>query len=326
MAIPPSTKLLGILAMYVMKPETERYGRFVKGVAPWNKGKTGVYSEEILKRMSEAKKGKRMNPFGEFKKGHIPWNTGLNGVLKPNKTSFKKGRSLPEEIEKKRLNNLREKIIIKPNLEMNKDLAYILGILKGDGCVYKINNSYKVTLDITDKRIALSFMDALRKINLNPHMLEINPSNGIGKRKKYVVNACSIKFGSWYEQLNIKELRELLREKEEVIGFIKGFYESEGCISKSKSRVITDKKRYEYDTTTISISNTNLELINLLEYLINKLGIKFSLNGPYENNQSISKGLVKPIYRIRTSRKEGIHLFMKTINPIAKNLEGNFHG
>src|SRR3989344_8463445 len=142
MAIPPSTKLLGILAMYVMKPETERYGRFVKGVAPWNKGKTGVYSEEILKRMSEAKKGKRMNPFGEFKKGHIPWNTGLNGVLKPNKTSFKKGRSLPEEIEKKRLNNLREKIIIKPNLEMNKDLAYILGILKGDGCVYKINNSY----------------------------------------------------------------------------------------------------------------------------------------------------------------------------------------
>lgn len=32
-----------------------------KGKTPWNKGKTGVYSEETLKKISESKKGKRMS-------------------------------------------------------------------------------------------------------------------------------------------------------------------------------------------------------------------------------------------------------------------------
>lgn len=45
-------------------PKTE----FRKGTVPWNKGKTGVYSEETLAKMAKAKKGK--TPRHVFKKGH----------------------------------------------------------------------------------------------------------------------------------------------------------------------------------------------------------------------------------------------------------------
>ena len=37
---------------------------FKKGMKAWNKGKTGVYSEEAKRKMSEAMKGRK------------PWNTG----------------------------------------------------------------------------------------------------------------------------------------------------------------------------------------------------------------------------------------------------------
>ena len=43
-----------------------------KGSIPWNKGKTGVYSKDHLKRMSENSKGQRRSRKTEFKKGHIP--------------------------------------------------------------------------------------------------------------------------------------------------------------------------------------------------------------------------------------------------------------
>jgi len=41
----------------------------MKGRIPWNKGKTNVYSEETLNRMSRSKKGKHYSPETELKKG-----------------------------------------------------------------------------------------------------------------------------------------------------------------------------------------------------------------------------------------------------------------
>ena len=38
---------------------------FKKGHKPWNKGKTGVYSEEWKRKMSKAKKGKKNPNYGK---------------------------------------------------------------------------------------------------------------------------------------------------------------------------------------------------------------------------------------------------------------------
>lgn len=55
---------------------------FKCGNTPWNKGKTGVYSEETLKKMSDSKKGKHFSPETQFKKGHTPWLKNNVGVVK----------------------------------------------------------------------------------------------------------------------------------------------------------------------------------------------------------------------------------------------------
>jgi len=83
-------------------------GSFKKGMVPWNKGKHGVYSKELLEKMSKAGRGrkhsqetrkkmsethKKISHKGHFKKGHVPWLTGTKGLVKANQGSFKKGQT-----------------------------------------------------------------------------------------------------------------------------------------------------------------------------------------------------------------------------------------
>ena len=56
----------------------------------WNKGKTGVYSEESIEKMRRASKHRGTPAYG-FKKGNIPWNKGTKGLCKATSGGFKKG-------------------------------------------------------------------------------------------------------------------------------------------------------------------------------------------------------------------------------------------
>jgi len=62
----------------------------------WNRGKSGIYSDETRRRMSESRKGKHYSPSTEFKKGMRPWCTGTKGLTKVNSGSFRKGERLRE--------------------------------------------------------------------------------------------------------------------------------------------------------------------------------------------------------------------------------------
>lgn len=64
-----------------------------KGQPAWNKGKSGVLSEETIEKMRLAKVGKRLSPGTEFKKGIIPWSKGKKGIHLCPEAEFKKGHN-----------------------------------------------------------------------------------------------------------------------------------------------------------------------------------------------------------------------------------------
>lgn len=153
--------------------------------------------------MRKAKLGKHTFPNTEFKKGHKTWNKGLKGlhITGGDKGWFKEGHKWSKEIEEKMLDNLRDKILIRPNLTMDENLAYIIGLLKGDGCVFRAKRTFRICLDSTNKKIADNFFNAIKYIGLNPFVQEIIPSNSIGKLKQYRVIANSKIFYEWYKNL-----------------------------------------------------------------------------------------------------------------------------
>jgi intein-encoded DNA endonuclease-like protein len=292
----------------------DSFGRFVKGIIPWNKGKTGIYTKEVLTRMSKAKIGKRFSIDTEFKKGNVPWNKDMKGlyIKGSEKRWIKKGWKWPENTKNKMLENLRKKILLNPNLSMNGNLAYLVGLLKGDGCIYRNNRGYKICFDNTNTTLVRNFFCSIEQLGLNPFIQEISPSNGIGKKKQYRVLANSKIFYEWYQELTIEKLENLLDNDDKISNFIRGFYEAEGCIYKQKD-----------GTIVIQIYNTDLALMLLIKYLLQKLGLNFCLNGPYKNN-GLGGYRSKPIYRLKTGSKKNIFNFLKLVKPSIKTHQQSF--
>ena len=287
--------------------QRDKHGGFVKNSSPWNKGKKGVYSQDILAAMSKAKRGKHISLETEFKKGHVAWNKGMKGLnLSHGKGWFSKGHTWSEEIENKRLKNLKEKILINPKWDDEETLAYVLGVLKGDGCVYKHARSYRICLDVTDKNFSLTFYKALRKIGLNPFIKERMPTNGVGRLKKHIVIAHSKLFGEWYKNISISELEKILNVNGKIISFLSGFYESEGQIYRHKSGSIS-----------LYIHNTDLNLLTLVQQLSAKLNLNFKIYGPYKNTNQLSKNK-KSLYILSMHSTENCSKFLQLIRPSIK--------
>jgi hypothetical protein len=89
-----------------------------KGLTPWNKGKTGVYTEEHKRKLSIAQKGKKFSEetkrkLSDANKGQVPWNKGKTGVYteetKKKMSDANKGKNLSEEHKKKISESLKGK-------------------------------------------------------------------------------------------------------------------------------------------------------------------------------------------------------------------------
>jgi len=240
--------------------------------------------------------------FGRFIKGIQPWNKGTIGICKSKKTSFKVGHKWPKHIEKKRIAHLYR---CSPNFKSNK-IAYLLGILKGDGFVNysKKYNRYILGLASTNLKFCKSFSNTVESINLRPSICRLKKLLGVGKRRLYYVIANSQIFYKWYTKLSLNKLKKLLDTKEKKNLFIKGFYESEGSILKTKN------KRYR-----ISFANTDKNLLRMTDNLLKEIGFVFHLNGPYK---TIGLGK-KPHYELRISKQDQIKKFINIINPTIKN-------
>jgi len=187
-----------------------------------------------------------------------------------------------------------------PKLTSSTSLAYILGVIFGDGyiSIYKRDDgtSYKIGLNVKEKKFALEFMSALRQIGLNPNMC-------FDSKYFYRVSCANKVFVEWFKNQTLNDVKHFIEvDKFFIIYFIKGFYESEGTCIKGRN--------------LIRISNTNCKLLNLISTLLSKLKIESKINGPYIRNTAYSKNVHE--YQLNINKQKDSEKFLKLINPCIK--------
>jgi len=196
----------------------------------------------------------------------------------------------------------RKPYVIDVNLSPSEELGYVIGVLLGDGCLFtrRRKGDYIIRLDVTSRAFALSFFEALRKIGLNPSVKvkKKHHRTHFGNKPTYIVTAYSKKLYTWVRSLSLNQLRETLEKREMTIGFLRGFYESDGSL----------KNRGD-----LAFSNSNRELLELVAYLLSKLGINVNVTGPY-----IWSSNRKPMYLIQMGETKARKL-LEIIQPCIKN-------
>lgn len=188
---------------------------------------------------------------------------------------------------------------VRLNLDNLKDLAYVLGVMKGDGSAFYDSRGIggSVQLNTIDEQFADSFETALGGIGLHPyHYINCGGMFSVLARSKSFVN--------WYKKLTLDNIHEKIRGNEKE--FTRGFYESEGSIRWSRD------KRDSKSRLNISIGNTDLQLLEFVKKMFDDLGIMSTIYGPYQN-----KGGRKPIYELKIQQRNQAK-FIEMMNPVIK--------
>ena len=195
-------------------------------------------------------------------------------------------------------------VVVYPDLMPSPTLAYVIGVLKGDGtvCVTK-RGDHLIGLQQTRKEFAESFEKALKQISLHPfhytfqskkpkvfaHKISLKP------KLKYCVEASSKLFCEWYQLLDlnwIKENPEFLKE------FIRGFYESEGThLSSPRAR--------------IALYNQDEYLLLFVEDCLGMLG--------FDNVKEYFGGVCNGVSALMIHGRSDVNQFLETIQPVIKN-------
>lgn len=182
------------------------------------------------------------------------------------------------------------------------DLAYVVGVIFGDGCItyYRKQNSYRIYLRCTDREFAKSFKHALERIGLHPSTVKSVKPRTERNKPLWRVEAQSKLFYKWFMALSFEKLKLLLETRGLKREFIRGFYESEGCLWQG------DKSRKRSWCT--SVCNTNADLIKLIRSILTDLGFSFSV-------WIGRKAGRKPLYNIQISRFNDVVRFLQEIKP-----------
>lgn len=193
-----------------------------------------------------------------------------------------------------------------PNLKMTPALAYISGVLYGDGSIDKRGH---VRLTVTKRKFVESFAKAIRGIGLRPHKMQIFTRFSEGKGLPnftphettfYQTGFISKLFKNWFTSIHLDVIELLLDKPELMREFIRGFYESEGTYSPPPN-------------IRIEMVNSNRELILLCKRLLEKLG--------YRGTHLIERKRKPPRkiqYRLYIRRIIEVNRFLAEIKPKIK--------
>lgn len=187
------------------------------------------------------------------------------------------------------------------NLSPSENLAYVLGVLLGDGWVHiwEKRRNYRIGLDVTSLPFAESFRGALKKVGIHSSLHTRAPRHKGWKPQWLVVANCA-PFVRWYKGLTLANIKSYLHSNELKRTFLRGFYESEGCF-------YIDNKRWR-PRPRIQIANRNMDLRNLIAELLRTLG--YSPNVGWQD--------------VRLNKPQEAMRFISEINPCIRYAPSNF--
>jgi len=190
-----------------------------------------------------------------------------------------------------------------PNLKPSPELSYMVGVLLGDGWVFKSGVRYMLGLEVADKAFSEGFERALMKLGFHVGKQFIRSKN-IREKDMFVVYASSLFFYDWWQNFKsslVYNLRQLGYNNEFMLAFIRGFYESEGSVSYPNKGLHRE----------IRIFNTCLEVSKIVKDFLQELGYH-----PYFYAQKYrEKGIY---YTVGLSRKEETERFFDEVRPCIK--------
>ena len=136
------------------------------------------------------------------------------------------------------------------------ELAYVLGVMLGDGSLKRHSRDYDIKLNTIDIEFAETFSSMLAKL-LNRRVLR---PKYIGRKRGrnygWEIAYSSKAFYTWFKRQSLETLKQYIEyDKDTVKYFLRGLYDSEGN---------------NYRCKLISLCNSDLELLQYVQYLLKK--------------------------------------------------------
>lgn len=181
----------------------------------------------------------------------------------------------------------------------NRESAYILGLYMADGCITR-DNKFNLSLKEEDLEILIKvrdFISPISKLNYKPKY--INKKTGIITNPMYLLSfKCNHiadtlnKLGLGYNKTYLEKSIKNIVPKEFMWDFIRGYFDGDGCVSKSlvsKTHILKDRTTKTYTHTNIIFkitSKTKLILDEIKDFFIEE-GINISV---YPDRESFTIG------------------------------------
>jgi transcriptional regulator with XRE-family HTH domain len=161
------------------------------------------------------------------------------------KEEYKKSKEVIE-----RLRKLAQSKMIIPNFKKKEDLAYVLGVLDGDGFT---NKKRTLGLETISKEFAEKFTEKLRSIGLNAS-IKFNK-----RKKKWTVWASSKVLVKWYLSLSPKKKIKWLINNKVAWNYLEGLYDSDGALHPCGAPQICGTKRSKNEFVSKLLNCLNIE-------------------------------------------------------------------
>jgi len=174
----------------------------------------------------------------------------------------------------------------------SKELGYILGVIYGDGCL----NKYTIKLKVKD----LDFAETFAK-----NILEWS-GYGCSIKKDdfelYIVTFHSVRACKFLSSIKFVDIKNW--ERENKISFLRGLFDSEGCVPDTSKRA-----------KSIIFYNSNKKIIDITSFLLNELGINHSITSRKPSKGKIGKWkfIRKKNYCISITNYENKNKFYRDI-------------